>query len=139
AMGLLAMFIVFVLLVLLFAGWVAWDWVNTEASVDNLAAVGFKADERLEGRPAVAFDRDRRQLAFVGAERATVYDYDQVLDWEWGSYQVQGWQQQDSPRQLHHVVFYMKYQDEPAVKVTGLEEKEAAYWRQRLETLLGER
>ncbi len=129
--------IITLILVIAFAFWMFWDTQSHEASQNNLLESGFQVDATLEGRPSVLFDRDDRKLAFVSSTRTTVYDYGQVLGWEWGSRPKEGYNAKSDTQESYYVVFYMQYEDEPTIRVEGLEEAEARVWQGKLEDLLG--
>ena len=131
------MIIVLLLIVFLAIGWwVYQDTQNYEASLNRLVESGFEIDYTLEGRPSVVFDDDAKRLAFVSANRNTLYRYDQVLGWEWGSMEKPGWNDKSEADKSYYVVFYMQYEDEPTIKVEGIGESDVKLWRARLNKLL---
>jgi hypothetical protein len=131
------MIIVLVLIVFLAIGWwVYQDTQNYEGSLDKLVESGFEIDHTLKGRPSVVFDDDTKRLAFVSANRNTLYRYDQVLGWEWGSMEKPGWNDNSEADKSYYVDFYMQYEDEPTIKVEGISERDVKLWRDRLNKLL---
>lgn len=133
------MIIIIVLILVIALGigwWVYQDTQGYQASLDRLLKTGFEVDYTLPGQPTVVFDDDHKRLAFVSATRNTLYDYNQVSSWEWGSAPMQGWSNKSESKSSYYVVFHMQYPDEPTIKVEGLSENDQHVWRERLEKLL---
>ncbi len=129
------MLIVFVLIIaIILALWWGLGQHNA-ASLERLEATGFRADHILEAQPPVALDEGREKIAFLTVHKVLVYDYDQVLGWDWESTERAGWQQKSEPTVDYALVFYLQDPDNPSLRVSGFGAEDVARWRSRLEGL----
>lgn len=109
---------------------------HNAASLDRLKETGFTVDYTLQSTPQVVFDEDRKQLAFITLDKVLVYDYDQVLGWEWKTAEHPGWTEKGNAPEGHYLIFYLQDENQPTLRVGALSESNARQWRDRLNTIL---
>jgi len=110
--------------------------LHTDASLEHLKQTGFQVSYTLEGSPPVVFDDAHKKIAFIRLNRVLVYDYGQVLKWEWGSSEQSGWSDKSETTENIHLTFYLKDDQNPVIRIEGFDEAEAKRWRSQLAALL---
>jgi hypothetical protein len=128
--------LIFLLIVVI--GIVLWFGIGlyNDASLEHLKQTGFQVDYTLQGSPPVVFDNIHKKLAFLKLTGVFVYDYDQVLRWEWGTQEQSGWNNKSESIEKPYLVFYLRDQNDPVIRIYGFDEAEFKSWRERLPALL---
>lgn len=110
--------------------------MHHDASLERLEQTGFTVSYTLQGDPPVVFDEVHKKLAFLKLTKSLVYDYDQVLRWEWGTQEYPGWNDKSEPTKTPYLIFYLQDKDYPSIRIEGLDQAEISRWRKQLPTLL---
>ena len=126
------------LLIVVIALLVWWSvGMHNTASLERLKETGFEVDYVLESAPQIVFDDDQKKMGFVKMTEVLLYDYEQVLHWEWGTTERPGWSNKGESDEIQQITFYMKDEKTPTIRVQVLNQADLKQWKVRLNTLLG--
>ena len=129
------MFIVVLIILLAVGFWWALT-LHTDASIERLKETGFVVDYTLPSTPPVVFDKAHKKIAFIKLNKVLVYDYDQVLDWQWRTKEQPGWGDKSEKPENPYLIFYLQDVNQPTLQVEGFDEVKVKQWQAQLNTLL---
>jgi hypothetical protein len=106
------------------------DGTAMKAELAALTRKGFKVDYLLRGNIQVAFDASRRQVAFIYANGARVYDFSIIRDWQLSA------RQGIFSKIGNTLHFTLADEKHPLVKISGISAVNAGGFEPKLGTLL---
>jgi hypothetical protein len=93
-------------------------------------------DYTLPSTPPVVFDKAHKKIAFIKLNKVLVYDYDQVLDWQWRTKEQPGWGDKSEKPENPYLIFYLQDANQPTLQVEGFDQVKVKQWQAQLNTLL---
>lgn len=113
---------------LLAHGWM----LNVRRSAIQVASgMGMTTDLYIEGTEVGAMiDKARQQILFVSGYDHSIYNFADILGWEWQ------WLDHNGAKKDNKIVFQLRDEENPIVKVGALAASEAEHWHTRLNLIL---
>ena len=78
----------------------------------RLDKMGFTKSVKLESNNEVYFDEKQRKIAFVFSDALLVYDYGQILNWEWQ------WIEKNAVKKNNQIAFTINDREYPLLKIS---------------------
>jgi hypothetical protein len=128
-------FVFLALVVVVVAVWLGFQLLS-QSALDDLKTAGFAVDYSLGASPQAVFDAGRKEVAFIRLNETLVYQFDQVLNWDYEPVQGSGWSNKGEPEEKYRINFYLEDDHNPVIRVEAPEGVEIELWRDRLKTLL---
>ena len=121
------MYILLLFIIIAVGIWWGVNW-RLDASLERLKETGFQVDHVLASMPRVVLDDRDRKVAFLNLNQILIYDYEQVLGWEWGASQRPGWNDKGESDMIRQLTFRLNDNNNPTLRVDVLNEADANEW-----------